>query len=412
MDKKIISIFTVAILVLAGVGIYFALDKKTDEPIYMLSRVNTEGSGLYLDKGEVAADYLEVVLAESFKESDWAATDKFLKNDIYVVVFHPEKWGAKIFGTPGTSSIQHMQMKEIVENVLGLKFQIYRATGGALSTDTVYYDSGITNYSLFKDSVNDLTGAYIWQPHYDLAVSNGCVGLIMTNVLFPDHTCCIVAGTGSILKNEEVSVAFLAAYIKSVDKLNEVLEAGSGEEYDKLVKFTASKVGLTDKDTPNPDKVIKDALNSIKYVYSDDKGDNPLAALKKDVATLTDSYIKAGVTKDTLKDMGFSNSTEFADRFVDDSFIKKAFGYTHTGTGTKTITVAVIGGDIHQIALHYGVELGYFEEYGLNVKTSTQSNGNEVAIALQNGGADFGFLGAPPLTIKTINGQLIKSAEA
>ncbi|MCH3978636.1 MAG: hypothetical protein LKE35_06675, partial [Candidatus Methanomethylophilus sp.] len=79
---------------------------------------------------------------------------------------------------------------------------------------------------------------------------------------------------------------------------------------------------------------------------------------------------------------------------------------SYNGTST-TVTVAVISGDIHQIALQVGVAQGFFTHYGINIRQVNESNGAGVAVAMQNGSADFGFMGAPPATITCVNGQLV-----
>ena len=71
------------------------------------------------------------------------------------------------------------------------------------------------------------------------------------------------------------------------------------------------------------------------------------------------------------------------------------------------ITVAVISGDIHQLAIHYAMAMNIFEEYGINITLSQQPNGDGVAVALENGSAQIGFIGAPPMTIKVINSEYV-----
>src|SRR5574344_1239460 len=105
MDKKIIAIVVAAVVVAAGVGVFFFNSGKADDDkgLSVLARVNTEGSGLYLKQGEIASEYLVI-------------------NGDKTVTYNPAKWGGKIFGTPGMITIQHMQFKELVETTLKLKF--------------------------------------------------------------------------------------------------------------------------------------------------------------------------------------------------------------------------------------------------------------------------------------------------
>ena len=73
----------------------------------------------------------------------------------------------------------------------------------------------------------------------------------------------------------------------------------------------------------------------------------------------------------------------------------------------KTVTVAAINGDIHQIGLRVAQDLGLFEKYNLDVVYSGLTNGGGVAQDLLNGHSDFGFLGAPPFTSNNVNGEYI-----
>lgn len=386
MDKKIIAIVVAVVVVAAGVGVFFFNSGKADDDkgLSVLARVNTEGSGLYLKQGEIASEYMVI------------------KGD-KTVTYNPAKWGGKIFGTPGMITIQHMQFKELVETTLKLKFTLFRE-GDTLKADTVYYDAGVPNYTTFKGKTN-LTGAYIWQPQYQIAVADGCVGLVMSDILFPEHTCCVIAGTNKYINNNEKdTINFLAAYVMSVEKLKSVIEAGSGKEYVDLVNLGVRKTGLTgDKafDT------VAASLKTIKYTYADN-GDDVLGKLKTDISTLVDKYEANKSVNYTMNDLGFNSSSDFAKKFVNSTYLKKVMNGEHTVSNSKTVKVAVISGDIHQIALHYGIELGYFADYGLTVELSAQSNGAGVAVALQNGDSNFGLLGAPPLTITTINGKLVK----
>ena len=171
--------------------------------------------------------------------------------------------------------------------------------------------------------------------------------------------------------------------------------------YETLVSTCAQSTGL-DED------VIKDALSSITYTYGDDDGNGStdLHLLKKDISGIVTS--NSSNLKYSMEDLGFQNSIQFANRFVDESYLMNAIALDGSSlTGSYRITVAAISGDIHQIALQVGLARGIFAEYGVNVGVAYQSNGAGVAVALQNGSAQFGFLGAPPATITAVNGQLI-----
>lgn len=102
------------------------------------------------------------------------------------------------------------------------------------------------------------------------------------------------------------------------------------------------------------------------------------------------------------------DESKYAGAFIDDRFVKDAVEYEYDGFGSKIIRVACITGDIHHIVLHVGIDLGFFTEYGIDIKlTASLSNGAAVVDSLIGGQSDFGFVGAPPAILKSVNGDLI-----
>ena len=415
MNNKTMAIIAVVVIVIAGAaaGVYFLGNKNTsDKEINVIGRVNIEGSGLYLKSGSTATDYV-------YQTDDTPAADaKFIDLGAGVspryTVFNASNWGAKVFATPGTATIQHVQLQTIVEKTLGMKFKMYVASE-SLSSDTVYFTAA-ASYDAFVSALgntSDLYGAYIWEAQYSLALRNGCVGAITSDSLFPEHTCCVIAASHSYTKDHADETArFLAAYVEAVNRMNAAIEAGSGADYDKLLEVASQKVALPDKYTTDKgiakSDVIVDSLANVTYA-SADASDGSLSALKKDVAALAVSLKDLGSITNSYSDLGFDSADAFADRFVDDSFMKKAVekGASLKSDDRISITVAVITGDVHQLAIHYGMELKIFNDYGVDVTLSGQTNGPGVATALQNGGAEFGFLGAPPITITVMNSELV-----
>ncbi|MDR2846532.1 MAG: hypothetical protein LBV63_04540, partial [Candidatus Methanoplasma sp.] len=142
--KKIVIIIAV-IVVLAGVGAALTLTEKgvNDKEINLLSGVNLEGSGMFI-KSDVDISTMLTIDAEG------------------KVTYYPAGWGGKIFGTPGATSIQHILLKTVVENELGLTFLPY-SVGGALSPNTVYYIASISSAALALAD-KDIDGGMSWQP--------------------------------------------------------------------------------------------------------------------------------------------------------------------------------------------------------------------------------------------------------
>jgi ABC-type nitrate/sulfonate/bicarbonate transport system substrate-binding protein len=390
LNIKIIAAVIVVILVAAGVGAVVLLhEKDKDKEINILAGVNTDGSGVYID----------------------SSIDLNTMFDYSTVVPTPIKsgWEGKIFGTPGTATIQHVQLLSIVEG-MGMTFAAYTFSGGSSAPNTVYYFTGINNASIALNN-ETIDGGALWEPQFqkiieDKSQKRNFKELVLTNDLFPGHVCCVIAGYhGYTSAHEDETVRFLAAYIKATNWVNNALDAGSGDDYDLLINTAKTTAGSTFTEAE-----VKAALYNVVYKY----GDHALAGLKNEVGELAENLVSLGQTQGkTLSNLGFDSGEEFADKFVDNSFFLKAHqflasGETYDGK-TIDIRVAVISGDIHQIAIHMAKELGYFSDYGINVSFSHQINGPGVATAIQNGDASFGLLGAPPLTITVINGELVKA---
>ncbi|MBE6522802.1 MAG: hypothetical protein E7Z62_06730 [Thermoplasmata archaeon] len=356
--------------------------------VSLISRVNTDGSGIYIASEYNAEDFLTV-----------SAEGK--------ITFKPEAWGGKVFGTPGASTIQHVQLMEIVQDSLGLKFEKFNSES-TKSSDTVYFVDNIQNYTHAINNKSILDGGILWEPQYHYIVDSEYFDeMITTNQLFPGHTCCLIAGYQNYLdSHSDETVRFLSAFVEAVDYINEAKSDKSGEKYAELIKICKDNIpGLTED-------VIKEALDGVVYTYSDTAGTADLGELKVDIATLAENLTKLGGIKVTLKELGFKTYNELADAFVDNSYLKKAMEKkAYTGNATSTINIAAIDGDIHQIAVQVAKSLGIFEKYGLNVNIKALANGGAVAQDLLSGQSDLGFMGAPPITSATINGKKIMLKE-
>lgn len=384
MDKKMIAVAVVAVLVIAAVGAFLVINKESDDSevtAKAVARVNTDGSGLYLKAEYNPADFYK------------------LENGKYTFV--KEAWGGKVFGTPGTSSIQHVQLNDIATS-MGLKFEKYESTK---NSDTLYFIDTITNADAAVNKSSALIdGGILWEPQYSMIVSDSKYQpLLLTNDIFPGHTCCIIAGSNNFMENDsEAAVAFLAAYIDATNFIVKAIADPTSDDYktliDVCIKYTG---GLTEAQ-------IKDALSHVVYKFSDDNRTGSLSDLKTDIADLEAALDASGSITRPITDLGFKDSKEFADKIVDDSFLSKAVnGEAKKLDSKKTISVAAISGDVHQIGLRVATDLGFFEDYNIQVEYKGLANGGAVAVDLLNGHSDFGFLGAPPFTSNNVNGGYI-----
>lgn len=391
------AVAVVAILLVAGFGVAYAaglFNKTSDKEINLIAKVNTEGSGIYLD--------------DKFEDAD------FVTIDGTKATFHAAAWGGKVFGTPGSTSIQHMMLQDIVKN-MGLKFSIYRQ-GSLLAPDTVYYEAGITNVAAWEGKTY-LDGGIIWQPVYEAIIEDTsgkhpAQGMITTDLIDPNHTCCVIGASHAYTSSHgDETVRFLMSYVKSVDWVNAALDNKTGDDYKYLVQLAVKKTGQTES-------VVKAALDTVKYTYGMDAGDTvdkPLNSLIATEEKLVSSYyaMSDGPLKVKLDKLGFKGPTaesDFAKKFINGSYLADALKRNGTSNPSNVeIKVGVIAGDVHQIALHLGVAKGFFTDNGITLKVSESPNGSGVVTSIQNGAADFGLMGAPPITITVINGELVKA---
>lgn len=406
MNTKIIAIAVVAVIAVAAVGAYVVLSNNdSDADMNIIGRVNTDGSAILLKNGENSADYVTIV-------NEKPPSGYYLGGNDTWVVFNKETWGGKIFTDPGASTIQHVQLNDIA-NAMGLKFVQYSNTVD-VSEDTLYFIPGVPTYEKFKSELNNnsnIVGGVFWEPQTSIAVLSGdkCSMMATTNQLFPGHTCCTIAAQHSyISSHKDETVRFLAAYVESVKKMTAAIGEGSGESYDKVIEVAMDSVNLgSDMKDEAKKAAIVNAFRYVVYTYADDSAGS-LDALKKDIADMAEKFANSKTAKNDAAALGFDSYNALASKFVDSSYMKDAMKYERPEkVSTANITVAVIGGDIHQLAIHYGIAMGIFDEYGIKIKLSTQSNGPAVYTAMKNNDAQFGFIGAPPMTINSMNDKTI-----
>ncbi len=392
MDTKVIAIIIAAVVVVGGASAFVILNNdgnNTDDSRFnIISRVNSEGSGIYIKADLVEFDANDMPVNKANGTSFFTVVgDKWT-----VTADNKSAWDGLTFGTPGTPTIQHTQLADLA-HTMGLDFKL---TGKGTGKGAMYYDSGMASSDkIISNTVID--GGIIWEPQHQVVIANeGYVQLALTNDIFPNHTCCVIAGNEKYMKsNVETTERFLQGYIKSVDDINRILLDPKSQDYSDFLKFVEEKVPALKGKTES----TKAALANINYLYADDNGGD-LSGLKASIADLVVNLAKNEVLKNEIV-----NPSAFADKFVDDSYIKGAITNKYEDNGNTTIKVAVISGDIHQIAIHWASEQGFFSGITLSIVENT--NGGGVATSIVNGEAQYGFLGAPPATITTVNSGYI-----
>ena len=399
MNSKVaIAIGVVVVIAIAGVSTFVLLgdDKKDAEfdgsAFNAIGRVNSEGSGLFVKTS--VADTTQTIPVRISNNTPFFGADFTLSEA------NKAAWGGLVFTDPGVSSIQHTQLASIADKV-GLKIVQY-TDGASKSDDTLYYITNLSNYGAIEGAKANIDGGIVWEPQFQKVVQEDVdfATLALTNDVFDGHTCCIIAANHNWLgDNKDATLKFLAGYMEAVNFINNAKNNQTGDDYLWLVAFAQSNIsGLNESE-------VRVALANITYLYADD-ADGSLGDLKDDIASLSKDLKDLGVIKDTAK-FKKDDADKFAAAFVDDSYIKDAAAGKAKTEGTATVKVAAIAGDIHQLALHVAKEKGFFAKYNVVVDISTGLNGGEIATLLVSKDVNIGFLGAPPATSNTINGDHI-----
>ena len=248
------------------------------------------------------------------------------------------------------------------------------------------------------------TGFIIWEAQYSVGMEKGYEGLALTNDLFAGHTCCVIGTSNAYATaNADTLAVFLKTYSKAVDRINNALADKNSEDYTKLINVAKERVampdGMTDEEKLN---AIKSALDNVKYLYADGDDGN-LNTLKSDVASLAQSLYDGGSITKSATDLGFADYTALGNKFVNDSYMTASRTAPDALGSMTTISVSAIKGDIHQIAMWFAKDEGLFTAANINIDISAQNNGPAVYTQLKNGEAKIGLLGAPPMTIRSMN---------
>lgn len=414
-NKKIYAVAVVVIVIVAVVAVALVVTNDDDSDgassdVAVLARVNTDGSGIYVKPGVDASEYVTII-----NGAEPTGEDYYLGGDGVWVVFHKEAWDGAVFGDPGDGTIQHEQLRTIA-TLMGLNLVQHVTSSNPTPGDgNLYYVSGVNTYELFLSNLNTIdymVGAFQWEAQYSIALTNGCQPVATTNDMFPGHTCCVIGADVSYIEShQDETVRFLAAYIASVEAMTDAIQNHVTGEMDQLMQIAIANVTMPEAMTDEQRiAAIESAFAIVNYTYCDDaSADDPLSALKDDMAELADQFYESGSVQSSIGDLGFESGEQYADTIVLSDYIAAALEYEpeDSYSSSASITVSVLTGDIHQLAIHYGIAIGIFDDYGIDITLSYQAGGPAAFTTITNGGSDFALLGAPPITINAINGGYI-----
>ena len=381
MNVKLWAIVLALIVVLTSTGVYMSSNAAEDDKVVIASRTNEEGSGLFAKQDDLV-------------QRD--STGKLLWDyDADTPLYNKDKWIGLIFMHPGTSTIQYMMLKDIVENDLGFEF----VEPGAAHGEKYVYQVAIAPAQMktvFRDSNPfAVDGGIVWESYYsdifeDHALNAKCV--FLTGERSPDHTCCVVVANRTFTNNNsEYLIRFLAAYAETVRLMNAAITDPTSDGYATLLQAAHEYTGVSED-------VLRAAFTRVEYTYNMD-------GLVKDVAELVDGFSAMdGVLQYTVQELGFRDSADFGDWLVDDYYLGRSEHFKPEDATTDiTLKVTVLTGDLHGISLQFGLKLGIFEKYRINIEQSSVTNGPAAMDLLLSGTVNIGILGAPPTVIKSIN---------
>lgn len=451
---KIIAIVVVVIVVIAAAAVAVSSrdsDAESTE-INLISGLEGVGSGFYYDEDRVDPASLLVY------NDDGTLATHYVSGIGNIAIFKPAGWAGLTFGVPTVGSIQYYQLKTIVEVYLndttytdGTTASL-KLVAGSPSSNQVGYT--VTQGSAARIIESNPAIGITWEPQFSALVVDGASteapykNLVTTDLLFPHATCCVLYGNASYIEDHpEVAQRLVWAVKNATDWLNAVYDEikayneSIGSEEGKwvidesskaqraLVDYTVKYTGGTSNGLTTAQ--ILNAYNYVEYAWGDTENfnsSNPMSKIKKDIADQTDIlYDIGGLANNTLESLGFSNSTQFAEKFVNDEPMKAILDTTSYSSSEKTrITFSVIVNDMHQIPTHLADEAlpdidrylnnpglsdtaSLYDQAGLDVSFNDASGSNAVVTAMNSNQAQFGVAAQPAVILYDINNQQTKA---
>ncbi|MDR0887893.1 MAG: hypothetical protein LBM39_01745, partial [Candidatus Methanoplasma sp.] len=301
-----------------------------------------------------------------------------------------------------------------------------------ITTGHVYFVETGGGAAGILSSPAPIVGGLTWQPQLVKVVADDTKysTLVRTNELFPHQTCCILIANESFTSaNPEVTERVVWAIVKATDWINQAKAAGAKDpkdpSYVQLLNIARSVSGAI-YNTSDNEGDLRDvglALADIEYDWGnvtstgapDYNSATPLGKLKADVALQTDDLIKIGTIKNQVADLGFKNSAEFADAFVNDTYLKNVLknGITKVPSykDKADARFILISGDLHQLPVHVadailtGETSSYYSQVGINFEKVWVGLGNAVLAGLIANEADFGVSGQPTIIADNVNNK-------
>jgi len=208
----------------------------------------------------------------------------------------------KTIATPGPGTVQYFLLLKLIEEE----------------------GENVADYVLIKLAPKDMRAsmeantidAFVaWEPYCsDSVVDN--IGVIYKNSsdIWPNHICCVIVVHKTFaMDHPDVVINFLKAHVKATNWINRAKDSGSSSEdyasmIDIAVNFTGRSVA-----------VIEQALKNIEYGYEIDDG------FMQCFTDFTYKLIQYEIVAyDRIEASGYANIYDFASKYIDTSYLKKA----------------------------------------------------------------------------------------
>ncbi len=153
-----------------------------------------------------------------------------------------------------------------------------------------------------------------WEPFVSDAVISGAGKVLATSRdIWPNHPCCVVVVDKKFAAQNPDAVAnFLRAHIEATSYIDKALKNPDSEEYKLLIAIAMQFTG-------REEQVVKEAFKLIKFKSDIDE------KLRGSIAEYTEKLIQFKIiSEEKLKEMGYVNSTDLAERYIDAAYLAKA----------------------------------------------------------------------------------------
>ena len=165
-----------------------------------------------------------------------------------------------------------------------------------------------------KLEAKEVSGFVAWEPFVSDSVISGSGKILATsNDIWPNHPCCVVAVDKKFAaQNSSAVVSFLKAHVEATNWMNNALKNPDSKEYKLLIAIAMQFTG-------RDEGVVKEAFKLINFKSDIDP------KFRSSMADYTDKLVQFKIiTEDKLRERGYANGTDLANKYVDATFLTKA----------------------------------------------------------------------------------------